>query len=223
MADKEPLAQSKFRHEQVYRGDDYVERLNLTKLVVCGAGALGSNLVDVLTRQGCSSLAVVDKDRVESHNIGTQIYGEQDVGAQKAQVLKNRVFRQTGLEIEGLALELTENNVKKLLGKAALVIDAFDNRRSRQLVQDFCRKQRINCLHAGLFSDYGEVIWDQKYRVPKDMIEGDVCDYPLARNLITIVVAVLAEEILDFCLAQHPRLSNWSITLKDLSIERLRL
>lgn len=215
---------TRFHHEQLYRGADYAKRMNQTRLVVCGAGAIGSNLVDALTRQGYGNLSVIDKDRIEIHNVNTQAFGDQEVGGLKAVCLKTKVFRQTGIEINAIAKELITSNVKQMLGKADLVVDAFDNTASRQLVQTFCRNNKIACLHAGLFADYGEVIWDERYRVPQDAAAGaDVCDYPLARNLITVVVSIVAEEIVDFCLAEKPRRLDWSFTLKDLTIRQLKL
>lgn len=212
-------ARSKFHHEEIYRGKDFMKKLSTANITICGAGALGSNLVDTLARQGFSSIKVIDMDRVEVHNINTQVWGDMDVGAQKADALKNRIFRHVGTEITSVAKELTASNAKTLLKGASLVVDAFDNTPSRQLVQTICREQKLQCLHAGLFADYGEVIWDERYKVPPKS-DGDVCDYPLARNLISIVVAITAEEILNF-LTPKPRRASWSVTLKDLAIRQL--
>ncbi|MFN2226740.1 MAG: ThiF family adenylyltransferase, partial [Anaerolineae bacterium] len=80
-----------FHHEALYRGQDALERLARARLVICGAGAVGSNLVDNLARQGYRRLTVVDFDRVEAHNVGTQTYAESDVGAFKVDVLQAEV------------------------------------------------------------------------------------------------------------------------------------
>ncbi len=215
------MSQSKFHHEEILRGKDLVKRLSEFRLTVCGAGALGSNLVDSLARIGFSHIKVIDFDRIENHNISTQLYGDMDVGALKADALKTRIFRHVGTEIEAVNKELTAANAKNLLKNSDLVVDVFDNKSSRQLVQDECRARKIQCLHGGLSDIYGEVMWDKTYRVPKET-DGDICDYPLARNIIMLTVCVLSEEILDFCLAEKPRLKNWSITLKDLSIKEMR-
>lgn len=213
--------QDKFLHERAYRGDDYTNYLK--KLItICGVGAIGSNLVDSLTRIGFSNIRIIDKDRVEEKNISTQVYDEKDIGALKCDALKNKVFRNVGVEIEAVNKELTASNAKSLLKQSNLVIDTFDNSASRQLIQTECRTRKLNCLHSGLFSSYGEIVWDKYYRVPKDSTE-DVCDYPLARNIILLTVAVLTEEILDYCLNSNPRESNWSITLKDLTIRQMPL
>src|SRR3712207_6308846 len=90
----------KLLHEELYRGAEKVARLREVTLVICGAGALGSNLADNLARQGFASLRVIDHDRVEEHNVGTQLYGESEVGVWKVEALRNRLFRAAGVEIE---------------------------------------------------------------------------------------------------------------------------
>jgi molybdopterin/thiamine biosynthesis adenylyltransferase len=214
------MANSKFHHEEIYRGKDLIAKLGTFNITICGVGALGSNLTDNLVRQGFSKLRVIDKDRVEIQNLNTQVYGEKDVGALKVAALKNKVFRDVGVEVDDCNKELTGSNVKSLLKGSGLVIDAFDNSASRKLIQDEIRARKLPCLHVGLYEDYGEVIWDENYKVPKD-VEGDVCDYPLARNIIMLSVAVASEEILDFCLNKSPRKASWSITLKDLAVRRI--
>jgi molybdopterin/thiamine biosynthesis adenylyltransferase len=208
----------KFHHEQLYRGADSLAKLAATRLTLCGAGALGSHLADNLVRQGFGPLRVIDRDRVEEHNVSTQLYGEADIGAWKVEVLRNRLFRAAGVEIEAVAKELTERNARSLLKDGGLVIDTFDNSASRRLVQEQCRHQRLTCLHVGLFADYGEVIWDESYRVPSD-VAGDVCDYPLARNLVLLAVALASETLVRFVLdgARH----NWSATLRDFTVRQL--
>ena len=59
------MATRKFAHEESYRGTKPMQALREKQIVVCGAGALGSNLVDLLCRQGISNVRVIDMDRVE--------------------------------------------------------------------------------------------------------------------------------------------------------------
>jgi len=206
---------SKFHHEAIYRGADSLSKLAELHVTLCGAGALGSQLADNLVRQGMQHLRVIDRDRIEEHNVGTQLYGESEIGAWKVEVLKQRLFRATGVEIEPLRKELTERTARSLLQNAGLVIDTFDNSTSRRFVQEQCRELQLPCLHVGLYADYGEVIWDEHYRVPQD-VAGDVCDYPLARNLVLLVVALASEIILRFALENSRQ--DWSATLRDLAL-----
>jgi adenylyltransferase/sulfurtransferase len=105
----------KFHHEQLYRGADAVAKLAEAQLTLCGAGALGSHLADNLVRQGVRRLRVVDDDRVAEHNVSTQIYGEAEVGGRKVEVLRNRLFRAAGVEIEALPKRLTDRTARQLL------------------------------------------------------------------------------------------------------------
>src|SRR6266581_624600 len=98
---------SKFHHEILYRGDESLAKLAAFSLTLCGAGALGSHLADNLVRQGLQKIRVIDRDRVEEHNVSTQLYGEADIGAWKVEVLRNRLFRAAGVEIEAVNKELT--------------------------------------------------------------------------------------------------------------------
>jgi molybdopterin-synthase adenylyltransferase len=208
----------KLHHERLHRGDTSLARLGENRLVLCGAGALGSHLADNLTRQGITRLRVIDHDRIEEHNVGTQLYGEAEIGLWKVEALRNRLFRGMGVEIEPVRKQLSADNVRSLLKDANLAIDAFDNTASRQLLQEHCRATCLPCLHVGLAADYCEIIWDEDYRVPSD-VGQDVCDYPLARNLVLLAVAIASEAVLDFALGRPHR--NWSATLGDLAIRPL--
>jgi molybdopterin-synthase adenylyltransferase len=210
----------KFQHEASYRGAEQVALLGNQRLTICGAGALGSQLADNLARQGFRLLRIIDRDRIEEHNVGTQLYGESDVGGWKVDVLRQRLFRATGVEIAAIRKELSDRIAHTLLQDGGLVLDTFDNSASRRLVQEECRSLQLTCLHIGLNADYGEVIWDEHYRVPRD-VAGDVCDYPLARNLVLLVVAVASEIIVRFALTGARQ--NRSVTLSDFAIRHLEI
>lgn len=209
---------SVFLHEAVYRGQEAISKLSQRKIVLCGAGALGSLLADNLARQGVQQMTAIDFDRIEQHNAGTQLYGQSDIGAKKVDVLKAQLFRSVGIELNVFGQRLDHRNVKKFLRKADLVVDTFDNSASRRIVTDYCRENQKTCLHLGMNADYGEVRWNETYTVPKDVVEGDVCDYPLARNLILLLVASGSEAIIRFILDDLK--NNYSVTLKDLKINQ---
>ncbi len=210
----------KFHHESIYRGPELLDRLSKLRITLGGVGAIGSNLADNLVRQGVAHLRAIDKDRVEEHNVSTQIYAEADIGVWKVEALRNRLFKVAGVEIDPVRKELTAQNARQLLGDCDLLIDAFDNSAARQLVQQTTRESGTPCLHIGLYEDYCEVIWDEHYRVPKD-VAGDICDYPLARNLVLLAVVTASESILKF-LATGER-ANHSATLSDLAVRTLEV
>jgi molybdopterin/thiamine biosynthesis adenylyltransferase len=204
-----------FYHEQLYRTPALMARLGAFSVAVCGAGALGANISESLARMGFRRLRVVDRDRVEERNLSTQPYYRSDAGASKARVLANALYRALNVEVDARSVELTEANAAKLLDGCALVVDAFDNSASRRVLKEYAENAGVPCLHTGLAGDYAEVIWNEVYRVPSPA-QDDVCDYPLARNLATLTVAVACESIVEF-VATGARRSH-TITLRDFAV-----
>lgn len=209
-----------FFHEQQYRTPAIMQQIKNYPVTICGAGALGANLTENLARAGFGRLRVIDRDRIEDRNLSTQPYYRSDVGAFKAKILANTLYRAIGAKVEAKTKELTAANVTQLLKDSALIVDVFDNSIARQAVKNYADYTRVLCLHAGLASDYAEVIWNDAYRVPSGS-NDDVCDYPLARNLVMLTVVVACEAIVSCITTGEQR--NFSITLKDLSVQTLRL
>lgn len=207
-----------FHHEKLYRGTAALARLAQVRLAVCGAGAVGSNLVDNLARQGFRRLTVIDSDRVEAHNANTQTYAAGDTGAFKVNMLQAEVYRAIGVEIVTIRQRLVASSVRKLLAGADLVVDGFDNHASRALVTQHCRTEHVPCLHVGLGAGYAEILWNDGYRVPDDATHGDAgpCNYPLARNLVQFAVALASETLVRYIL--EGRQDNYTFTLGDLQI-----
>jgi len=192
----------------------------LSTVKVCGAGALGANIVESLARSGFCQLRVIDRDRIEERNLSTQPYYRSDIGAFKAKILANNLYRALGVSIDAHSKELTPANADRLLVKSATVIDTFDNSVGRQAVKDYCASVSIPCVHVGLAADYSEIIWNPHYRVPS-AANDDVCDYPLARNLVMLTVAVACEVIVRFVATKEQQ--NLTCTIGDFAVQPLIL
>ncbi len=210
------MSTAQFFHEQLYRSQAAMQKIKDFPITICGAGALGANLCETLSRTGFSQLRIIDRDRVEERNLSTQPFYRTDIGSQKAKILANNLYRALSIKIDGRAEELTSNNCSKLLSNTKLVIDMFDNSTSRQIVKDFCLQANLECLHVGLAGDYAEVIWNERYRVPSPN-QDDVCDYPLARNLVMLAVSVASETIISYIV--NEKKDNYTITLADFAIK----
>jgi len=214
-----------FHHEEIYRGKGTLAKIKDFPIVICGVGAIGSNLAENLVRQGFANLTVIDKDRIEDRNINTQVWTKREIGMLKVATLKYHLFEIMGIEINSSDKELKNMaKFKNLLPERlspvnGLIIDAFDNSRSRLLIKETCSDFHFpyNCLHIGFNEGYGEIIWNEDYRVPDDKGVDD-CDYPLARNLIMLLVAIASEVIIKFIDKQKKE--NYTITLKDFRIEK---
>lgn len=204
-----------FYHEQVHRTAEVMKRLHDLDVTICGAGAVGANLAESLARSGIGRLTVIDRDRVEARNLSTQPFEQAEVGAQKATMVANRLYRAVGTGVQAVAKELTAANVHRMLTGSALIVDAFDNSAARQAVHDACAKAQTPCLHVGMAATYAEVIWDECYRVPS-AANDDVCDYPLARTLVTLAVSVACEVLIRFAVTGARE--SYTITQEDFAI-----
>lgn len=205
-------------HERLHRGAALMERMAGLRVVVCGAGALGANIAESLARSGMRALTVIDRDRIEERNLSTQPWTRSDIGAYKATILAHSVYRAAGVEIRGLVRELTDQNVGSLLAEAQLVVDVFDNSVGRGTLARWCRENNVPCLHAGMASDFAEVLWNKVYRVPSPA-NDDVCDYPLARNLVTMTVALTCETIIRF--VEDGRRESRTLTFADFAVREV--
>ncbi|MBX9950255.1 MAG: ThiF family adenylyltransferase [Candidatus Obscuribacterales bacterium] len=194
-----------------------MRKLSGKRMAICGVGALGSHLAMNLVKMGAQNLLLIDKDKVESRNLGTQMYGLEDVGRLKAETLRNSIFRDSYVEVSTFTKELNEKNVAKIVSDSELLIDVFDNSISRKLVQEYARSKSLDCLHAGVNEQYGEIIWNEKYTVPSEA-GIDICDYPLSRALVLLVVATAVESLMQFFATGEK--NNYSITLGDLKINK---
>lgn len=204
-----------FYHEQLHRSAVW-QKIEAAGITICGAGALGANITENLARTGFKNLRVIDRDRVEERNLSTQPYFRSDIGAQKAKILANYLYRAVGIKVEPLAQELTAENAKKLL--SGIVLDCFDNSVSRRAVKDICEQNNLDCLHVGLANGYAEFIWNEFYRVPS-AAQDDICDYPLARNLVLLATAIASEAIIKFI--SNGEKENLCLTLGDLQIQKM--
>jgi molybdopterin-synthase adenylyltransferase len=210
-----------FLHEARYRDlTPVAERL----VTICGAGALGANLAETLARMGLRRLRVIDRDRIEAHNLSTQPWVQQDIGTLKARVLANVLYRAVGAHVEAQSTMLITDNAGALLSGSAVVVDAFDNLPSRAVVGDTATALDIPCLHIALgdAGDYGCGLWDSAYMpaVYAGAARGqpalDTCDYPLTRPLVLLVAAAAAEVLARHLIDGSRR--NFECTLRDLHL-----
>ncbi len=204
-----------FHHEQIYRSTELMQQIKTFKVTIGGAGALGANICENLARAGFANLCIIDFDRVEDRNLSTQPYFKADIGALKARTIATHLYRAIGVRVQAETQRLTAQNAHKLLKGSNLVIDAFDNSVGRKDIKDWAAQQKAPCLHAGLAADYSEVIWNEQYRVPSPT-NDDVCDYPLARNLVMLTVALTCEVAINF--VANKAKNSYTITLADLKI-----
>jgi len=135
-------------------------RLNESRAVVVGLGALGSSIANNLVRAGVGTVVLVDRDLVELHNLQRQIlYSEDDVGRPKA-VAAGEILQRinTSVSIGVRPVDFNPTNAMQLLDGADIVLDGTDNLQTRFLINDVCVKQGIPWVYAGAVGTGGMVM-----------------------------------------------------------------
>ncbi|OJV54086.1 MAG: thiamine biosynthesis protein ThiF [Bacteroidetes bacterium 43-16] len=111
-----------------------------SKVLVIGAGGLGSPVIQYLAAAGVGTLAVADHDQVELHNLNRQvIHSEATVG--KAKVTSATEFAtklNSHIQLIPIREKIEPGNIKAILEEYELIIDCSDNFSTRYLVNDTC-------------------------------------------------------------------------------------
>jgi hypothetical protein len=167
------------------------------RIVVCGAGAIGGNLVEHLARSALpAAIVVIDHDRVEAANVGNQPYDLRQSGVAKVYALAERVYEACGREIEAVHATISASNAQRLLCGARLVVDALDNAPSRLIVRDACAKLGISALHSGLAADgYVEVRTNEGYRIETPRGSEAPCRNATTRDQVLLAITLTAEAV----------------------------
>jgi adenylyltransferase/sulfurtransferase len=115
-------------------------RLKQAKVLVVGAGGLGSPALLYLAAAGVGTLGVVDDDVVDESNLQRQvIHGQSDIGRPKAQSARDAIREvNPHVDVRLHQVRLTSDNALDLLSGYDLVLDGTDNFATRYLVNDAC-------------------------------------------------------------------------------------
>ncbi|GIG39754.1 ThiF family adenylyltransferase [Cellulomonas phragmiteti] len=115
-------------------------RLLASRVLVLGAGGLGSPVLLYLAAAGVGTLGIVDDDVVEVSNLQRQVvHGTADVGRRKVDSAADAVRGlDPHLEVVPHAVRLGPGNAGGLLGAYDVVVDGTDNFPTRYLVDDVC-------------------------------------------------------------------------------------
>ncbi len=99
-----------------------------TPVHVVGIGAIGSYVAETLCKMGVSDLTVYDFDTVEAHNLPNQLFYLADCGKKKAEALRWRLHRATGVEVKAVCESV--DGSKPFSGVVFLCVDTMGCRRT---------------------------------------------------------------------------------------------
>ncbi len=197
---------SQYLHESLLRD---IAKLKDKTITLAGCGALGSWTAEYLARAGADNFRLIDKDRVEAHNLGSQFHYKHKLGATKVNSLGQHLYKFHGARIEVHPVEMNTRNAESLLLESDVVLCTFDNHKSRQILQSVCLEGQFPCVFGGMNGDhwYGHVEWAENYDNPPDPAHYviDPCAYALSISLVTVTSAYLYEAVVRYLISNEKK------------------
>jgi adenylyltransferase/sulfurtransferase len=132
-------------------------RLRAGRVLIVGAGGLGSPLMLYLAAAGVGHLTVIDDDVVELSNLQRQVAHQMDrLGHNKA-YSASAVAINPMVTVTPLAARLTARNAAELIAAHDIVCDGTDNFRTRFLLADACALGRRTLVSAAVLRFEGQL------------------------------------------------------------------
>jgi molybdopterin/thiamine biosynthesis adenylyltransferase/rhodanese-related sulfurtransferase len=149
-------------------GEAGQQKLLDAKVLLLGAGGLGSPAALYLAAAGVGTLGVVDMDAVDESNLQRQILHNVDrVGERKVDSAKKTLTAlNPDVNVVGYDVRLGADNVLDLLEGYDVIIDGADNFPTRYLVNDASLLKRIPVVHGSIFRFEGQATVFAPYQGP---------------------------------------------------------
>jgi molybdopterin/thiamine biosynthesis adenylyltransferase/rhodanese-related sulfurtransferase len=134
-------------------------KLRAGRVLLVGAGGLGSPAALYLAAAGVGHLTLVDDDRVERSNLQRQVlHADTDAGRLKIESGMDALRGiNPGIDVAGVVSRLDASNAHELLAGQDVVVDGSDNFETRYAVNDACVALGIPNVHGSVFRFEGQV------------------------------------------------------------------
>ena len=165
-------------------GEDGIEKLRNSRVIVFGVGGVGSYTVEALARSGVGHITMVDFDEISESNINRQLHSlRSTIGKSKIDVMKDRILDiNPDCKVE-LVKRLVYDDIDEVLGnnKYDFVVDAIDVIGSKINLIEYCVKNNINIISS---MGFGNKMHPEMVEIAK-IKNTSVC--PMARTIRSIL------------------------------------
>ena len=143
-------------------GEEGQQRLLNAHVTLCGCGALGTVLANVLVRAGVGHLRLVDRDFIETHNLQRQVlFDEHDVAENlpKAEAAARKLAAiNSSVHVEPVVTDIDRTNILELCQDADIILDGTDNFEIRYLINDVAVKLGKPWVYGGSIGSHGQTM-----------------------------------------------------------------
>jgi len=233
------LSEPSFTHEESERysrhfvlpevGVEGQAKLKAARVLIVGAGGLGSPVALYLAAAGVGTIGIVDHDTVSMSNLQRQVlYGSADVGRRKADTARERLLSiNPTINVVSYAKRLDSSNTLEVIGGYGIIADCTDNFPTRYLINDVCVLQKKIDVYGSVFRFEGQVsVFDAStgpcYRClyptppPPELVQ-DCAEAGVLGVLPGIVGALQANEIMKLILGKGAALAGRLLMIDALT------
>lgn len=141
-------------------GKEGQEKLKSSRVLIIGAGGLGSPSAMYLACAGVGTIGIVDEDTVSISNLQRQILHDADsLGMKKVESAKRTLGRlNPHVRVETYDTRLSRERAKDIIARYDLVVDAVDNLKTRYIVNDTCQELGKPLIEAGVMQFDGMIL-----------------------------------------------------------------
>ena len=139
-------------------GEAGQERLKAARVLVAGAGGLGTVISLYLAAAGVGHLRIIDCDVVETSNLNRQIlHWSGDVGRPKTASVEEKLAALNPLiRIETVSGRIAEESIEEMARGCDLIVDAMDNFPTRYLLNRTAVEKGIPFIHGAVRGFFGQ-------------------------------------------------------------------
>ena len=194
------MAQHSLSRTELLIGEEALNKLKKSKVMIFGIGGVGSFRVEALVRSGVSNLILVDDDTVCLTNLNRQIHATYEtISKNKVDVMKQRILSiNKNCQVETKQIFVKPEDLEKIIpNDVDYVVDAIDTVSSKIALAVYCEKKGINLISS---MGTGNKLNPSEFKV-SDIYKTKVCPlakvmrYELKKRGVKKLKVVYSEEI----------------------------
>ena len=218
-------------------GEPGQKKLKKSKVLVVGAGGLGSAVLQYLTGAGVGTLGICEFDTLEPHNLHRQpLYSYNDLNQKKCQLAANRIQSLNPfIKIQTHPQKISPQNVEEMTASYDLLLDCADNFAAKFLLNDVSFFKKIPLIQASIYQFEGQLrvyhpsnrtaclrcLWPQ---IPSPDCIGNCAETGVLGIIPGILGSMQALETVKWILNLPDQLKNETLLfdLRDYTLRRIK-
>lgn len=207
-----------YREEFITRHRDLINPTALArKIVIVGAGAIGSFVALSLAKMGYHNLHVYDFDTVETENIGAQFFSVESIGKKKVVALQEMVLQFTGIQIYAYDYRILKEDVVD----TDILISAVDSMEVRTLLAnnsncnwlidprmgaEYATMSTVKMANVDAYTDYKKTLFTDSEAVQER------CTAKTTIYTVLLIAGEVVKAVKDITMEQEPITAlDWNI------------